>query len=128
MLYLGGKPLEPDTKLDASRVYFGASVNFDDEVTCVASPVNYLWAEKYGKFWKVPSYLMTKYGKLETLKYFIASGQHVDEWACIWAAKYGQLEIVKYLVKSGQPVDQWACIWAAEHGHSEIVEFLENYG
>ena len=128
MVYLDHKPIKPDTKLDISRVYYGTNINFREGETCVASPVNYLWAEKYGKFWKVPSYLMTKYGKLETLKYFIASGQHVDEWACIWAAKYGQLEIVKYLVKSGQPVDKWACQYVAtRNGHEDVVKYLQSF-
>jgi len=64
-------------------------------------------------------------GNLDMIKYCVANGCPVDEWACAHAAYHGDLECLKYLHEEGNaPWDWRAAAMAAEHGHLHILEYL----
>jgi len=64
-------------------------------------------------------------GNLDMVKYCVANGFFVEEWACTCAAEYGHLECLKYLHEEARaPWDWRAATMAASNGHLHILEYL----
>ena len=67
----------------------------------------------------------TSQGNLEMVKYCVANGCPMDEYACAGAAEYGHLEMLKYLHEEVKaPWGRTTAAWAAEKGHLHILEYL----
>jgi len=64
-------------------------------------------------------------GNLDMIKYCVANGCPVDEWACAHAAYHGDLECLKYLREEEKAPWNWATAAnAAKNGHLHILEYL----
>ena len=64
-------------------------------------------------------------GNLEMIKYCVANGCHVNEFACGYAAECGHPECLKYLHEEVKAPWNWAAAtWAAKNGHLHILVYL----